>query len=540
MTVALDLPPPTAFGLPDKFASWYPDQWAAVETVIDTDKSFVALNLPTGAGKTLIHMAVATLSKGRAVLLTSTKGLQRQVVTDFEGLGLVDISGQNNYPCQALQPGGLWASLAEGPDGDPRETRCDHGPCHGGLACALREGGCDYYDRVRLATGAELVCTNYAYWFAQRRYGRGLGQVDLLLADEAHHIGQELSQAVQIKLDRWLCHVLHVTPPGVGSPLDQWAGWGGYQATALTARLEEKVEYLSRRELQHRRRERQLASIGEALAQMRPGDWIEDHTPDAWVFDCLNPKAFVPGLLVQGAKKVVLTSATVTEATLDELGFAREDRLYAAFPSRFPVERRPVWYIPTAKVDYKMGEGHWKMLASRIDQILDRWPDEKGIIHAVSYARAKEIKARSRHAHRMIVPEKGSETKRAVEEYLKTPGPWVLVSPAVTTGWDFPGKSCRFALIVKLPFPGSQSKTVQARTAADPMFVPNLVAQTLVQSLGRGMRSVSDWQIGYVLDTNWGWFRGKYKALFPGWFLQAVKETPTIPVRPAWAYDGEG
>ena len=81
-------------------------------------------------------MAVATLTEGRAVLLTSTKGLQRQVVTDFEGLGLVDISGQNNYPCEALQPGGVGFLGLRTRWEPPRETRCDHGPCHGASRCA--------------------------------------------------------------------------------------------------------------------------------------------------------------------------------------------------------------------------------------------------------------------------------------------------------------------------------------------------------------------------------------------------------------------
>jgi Rad3-related DNA helicase len=533
-------PPPIAFGLPEKFQAWSPDQWAAVMAAMDSPRRVVALNLPTGAGKTLINLAIASLTGGRAVCLTGTKGLQAQIAADGASMGLVTVQGQNNYPCVALQPGGAWASLADdvsGGDGDDgQQTRCDRGPCHSSLPCVLREGGCTYYDQVRLATGADLVCTNYSYWFAQKRFGKGLGHADLILADEAHAIAGELSSAMQIKVEKWLVQVLGLTPPGPGVPVDQWKSWGAYQAAALTKAFDAPVQGLSRKALQYRRRQKMFASVGQALASMTPGDWIEDHTPEAWVFDCLRPKAYVESLLVQGAEKIILTSATVTEATLDELGFDLDDRVLVSFPSRFPVERRPVWYVPTIRMKYgEVGPAEVRLLVSRVDQILDRWPDEKGILHSVSYPRAKEIQKYSRHRDRMIVPTDGRETKRAVERYLTTPGPWVLVSPALTTGWDFPGASCRFQIVVKLPFPGSQSKTLQARAALDKRLIANMMAQALVQSLGRGMRSASDWCVSYLLDTQWDWVRGKYKAFFPAWFLAAVKESATIPVRPPWA-----
>ncbi len=53
----LHYPPPTAFGLPEKFQSCSPEQLQAIERSSRAGHRFVCHSLPTGSGKSLVGMA---------------------------------------------------------------------------------------------------------------------------------------------------------------------------------------------------------------------------------------------------------------------------------------------------------------------------------------------------------------------------------------------------------------------------------------------------------------------------------------------------
>ena len=91
-----------------KFDQWFPGQqnlysqmkeWAErpahLSQEIDlTGRRFLGCALPTGYGKSLLGMLTAVSGSqgdGKVVFLTSTKGLQSQLMSDFGSLGMVDI-----------------------------------------------------------------------------------------------------------------------------------------------------------------------------------------------------------------------------------------------------------------------------------------------------------------------------------------------------------------------------------------------------------------------------------------------------------------
>jgi len=177
----VDLPSPVCFGIPQKFADWRGIQAQAISASLASQKRFVFQSAPTGTGKSLMYVAEALMTGQRTVILTSTKGLQSQLVGDFQESGLVDIRGMGNYPCKAAEDFGLTAGATS------HAISCEEGPCRSGLKCSLKDFGCSYYDAYRVAQGAGLVVTNYAYWMTINKYGEGLGHFDLLVMDEGHN-----------------------------------------------------------------------------------------------------------------------------------------------------------------------------------------------------------------------------------------------------------------------------------------------------------------------------------------------------------------
>jgi len=106
----------------------------------------------------------------------------------------------------------------------------------------------------------------------------------------------------------------------------------------------------------------------------------------------------------------------------------------------------------------------------------------------------------------------------------------ILVSPAITTGFDFPGAECRFAIIGKIPFPDTRSELFKAREKDDPEYSAYLVGQTLDQMAGRGMRSESDWCETFIVDDNIRWYISRYGRKFLSRsFREAYQVSDGIP-----------
>ena len=521
----IDLPPPYALGLPSHFTEWRPGQEYGLTLILDAPTRFVAINAPTGFGKSLDYMAAGVLHGGRTVVLTANKNLMDQLNGEYHSLDLIDVRGRGSYPCKALAPGGEWQHLGNG------SGSCDDGPCHAGLPCSLKEIGCEAYDKIRTAKYADLVSTNYALWMALHRYSQGLGEVDLLVLDEAHLAPDELAQALQIRLSKWLCHTLAINLLAPGSPIAHWTEWATFHEAQIRGRLEalDSQPVKSGKELQYRKWLRQGAQVFRAMTGMDGVNWIEDPQPDAIVFEILNPARY-NHTLFQGAGKVVLLSATLTKKTLALLGIEPGEVTWWEAPSTFPVHARRVTYVPTVKVDYRMTPAHEQMLAARVDQYLSARPARKGIIHTVSYSRAKKLYDRSGHKNRMRLHEGGDKASTVIEAFRKSKQPEVLLSPSMDMGIDLPDDQCRFSIILKLPFPSTQSKIVQARAALDPGYVPYLMCQRFVQSVGRAVRHKDDWAETIVVDDNFRWSYGKYKHLMPQWFKDAVVWGKTLPL----------
>ena len=179
--------PGTLLSIPS-YGSWRKHQDTAFCEVMDWYSSnlrYMGLSAATGSGKSLIALLTAKMTGARTVILTATKGLQEQYSQVGAQLGLVSVKGQNNFMCQ-LVPG----------------LRADEGPCQESLNCEYRSNGCRYREQLNKALGSSLIVTNYSYYLAQTQFSSGLGDIDLLIADEAHLAFSAVENFMQIHLSR--------------------------------------------------------------------------------------------------------------------------------------------------------------------------------------------------------------------------------------------------------------------------------------------------------------------------------------------------
>lgn len=524
------LPPPFVLGLPDKYTEWRNRQDEAVMAAVDADSRFTMLCCPTGFGKSLSYMASALLEGQRVAFLTSTKGLQDQLIKDFAAVGLVDVRGMNSYQCIAAKDFGL-----------AERTACNEAPCTAGAKCPLRDDGCLYYDAVRRALGSRLMVTNYSYWFHSNRHGEGLGNFGLLVCDEAHNLPSELSRFMQISFNPNVVEELvpDLRWPPYDASQKRWRDWGviAYaKAKAIVSGLQGQVQdALSHgRPIPHTRmkkavRLKRLMGELEQVANLQ-GEWATEYKGGRYEFEPVWPAPYAEAYLFRAIPKVVLYSATIRPKTASLLGIQREQLTFREFPSTFSLKRRPVIHVDTVNVKHNMPAGDIDVWANRIDQIIRRRPDRKGIVHVTSFARRDLLLSRTEFRSRILY-HSSDNTAEVVEKFRRsspTQG-LVLVSPSLTTGWDFPGDQCRYQVIAKVPFPDFTTEVSKARDVSDPDWSRYEAMQTIVQTTGRGMRSEDDWCETICVDDNIAWFVRKFHTFAPKWWLDSFQSTMTLP-----------
>ncbi len=523
-----NLPPPTAFGAPSKFDKWRPYQQEAVSKAIEESKArFIVQVQPTGSGKSLCYIMAAVLSGKRALILTSTKALQDQVMSDFgKAFNIADVRGQAGYMCLADVNGMLTV---------------EEGPCHAGMACGMREMGCRYYDAVRDAARAKIVVTNYAFWLTSARSNNSIGTFDLLILDEAHDAPEWTMKALSAAINESDIKYDMKCELPEGEDIDKWKEWALNMGVILDNELDNiKLEYNRGAKVNQSRaaRIRKYARAVDNICVIAKNNMVVDrktvngHT----LVEPITARGLAEPLLFRNTPKVILTSATIRPKTMWMLGLSEKDQKEGTlrveeYPSQFETWRRPVIYVPTVRVQYDMTEQEVKMWIIQMDNIIRGRLDRKGIIHSVSYQRMKEIMLRSEFRQRMIAHESRT-LNHAIKKFKEMPPPCVLVSPSVTTGYDFPMDGCEYQILSKVSFPDSRSSSMKARVKDDKEYAYYITMQNIVQASGRGMRSMDDQCEVFVVDDHWRWFINRYGKFAPKWFMEACKTVRTVPYPP--------
>lgn len=526
------LPPPTVFGFPDKFSTWRPNQVSAISMITNDQLAhrFIGVVAPTGYGKSIMYVAAAVLAGWRTLFLTSSKGLQSQLLSDFGGMGMVDMRGRGNYRCRLAGDG----------------STCDHGPCVAGVKCDYKEnGGCNYQIALSEAAGADLVVTNYAYWMASNEYAGGpLGKFDLLVCDEGHELPNLASD--------WMTVVIEKSDRGVGMVAPDWSVVSRYQlhhwrewARSVMGRVDKEAESMSthlksgggdrwlRRDfVRMRALHRSLLTIATM-----DDDWVVDAGEREVSFSPIFPAPYMEKVMWRGVPRVLITSATLCPKTMDMIGVGTnmggDPLLYREYPHSFPVRNRTLLHIPTVQLNHRNENNpdYMRSWLSRIDQIVGGRLDRKGIIHTTSYKRRDMVMASS-HYREYFITHKRLDTESQVEAFKRAPPPRVLISPSMATGWDFPNDQARYQIIGKLSYPDTRNRIVKARCDVDPDYGAYIAMQQLVQAVGRAVRGPEDWAESFIIDDNVVWFMRKYggKGGFaPQWFREAYGRSEVVP-----------
>ena len=517
------LPSPSVLlGIPN-YDKWRTNQDIAFQAIMDwysSDKRYIGMSMPTGSGKTICALLTAKMTGARAVILTATKGLQDQYLFTGQQLGMVSVKGQNNFMCQ-LVPG----------------LRADEGPCKEGLNCEYRVSGCRYREQLNKALGSSLIVTNYSYYLAQTQFSSGLGDISLCIADEAHLAFSAVENFMQIHLSRQETESLGLEFPRGQQDWSFWQAWASANLdTVSDAAKDMEAQVKSARQngdfvpssqsrilRSYRATTHHLTSMSTAT-----GKWVVQAYPHGWQFTPVWIKDYNQ-LLPQSSPKMMLMSALLSEKTLDILGIPTAERKFFSIGSSFPPQNTPIWHIPTARINYQTDNSGTAIWLARIDQIISRRLDRKGIIFTVSYARRDLILRRSQYSG-LMMSHSTRDVVEMVRRFREAPAPCVFVSPSITSGYDVP--EADYIIAGKLAYPDTTDAVLKARQEEDDEWSSFLAMDTMINELGRGTRSAEDKTECFIIDDSWKWFYPRFRKYTPLWFQQRVRGSLNLVPNP--------
>jgi Rad3-related DNA helicase len=366
----------------------------------------------------------------------------------------------------------------------------------------------------------------------------GMDHFEQVIFEEAHSAYDALSDAVQVVLHHREIEKdlqMDFLKGADAADFGKWKVWASIarvKAEAIMASTQERIKAVATpkaawlKQFTHMRNlSRRLGTLSLASSK----DWVSEEIDAGWQFDPIFPGKYSEASLFMRMPRVILVSATIRPKTMYMLGVSKDRFDFVEYDSDFDPARCPIYYKPTMPMDYRHPDTRPMWILH--DQFAGRRQDRKGLVHTISYARQEEVRQYSQFAANMLINPKGEAPTSLIETFLHSDPGTELVSPSITTGYDFPGAHAEWQMITKIPF-DPPSKIMKAREQVDKEYRSHRAAQKLQQMAGRLMRSKKDRGETIMGDDHLDWFVPRYGHLFSKSFHKFYKKVGTVPPPP--------
>ncbi len=269
--------------------------------------------------------------------------------------------------------------------------------------------------------------------------------------------------------------------------------------------------------------------------------FIERYDKDNWVFNLIEGEGrslrkiefkpidvskYAHEYLFNRADHVLLMSATILDksAFCELLGIRQEECGFLSLPSPFPLENKPIISVGIGKMSAQHIDNSLPKLALAVESILEEHKKQKGIIHCHSYKIANYLKKNIKKGKSRLIFHTSEDRDQALEDHKNSKKATVLISPSMTEGVDLRGELSRFQVLCKIPYPYLGDKLIRKKMNKWKWWYPLQTAKTIIQAVGRSVRSDEDYATTYILDEDWYRFYQRNRELFPLDFQKALKQ----------------
>lgn len=532
------------------------EQREAIEFAIDAfenGKKYVILELGTGVGKSATGVTIARYMEVHgdalkkedgelltgAYIVTTQKILQAQYLRDFgpeSGKNLVrSIKSSNNYQCgfyedqSCAESKRILTKLSKQLVGTEFQKHC--------------KITCPYSIEKQQFIDSPISITNFPYILAESTYAGKLESRALLVVDEAHNIESELSKFIEVTFsEKFAKDILKCKPPKNESQAAIFEWIRTVYKRALTKhissleksllKLSNDIEGYGMHSKQYELLEKHASKIETFIEIYKSENWIMNISvppPDnkkagrKYEFKPIDVSPYSFNTFFKLGGRVLMMSATIVDKQVfcDSLGLKNDDVAYLSIPSPFPVENRPIHYIPVGSMSKSYIDKTLPVMAETIKMLLEKHANDKGVIHCVNYKIAKYIKENVVSSRLMI--HDSTNRDEVLKAHINSADPTVLLSPSMMEGVDLKDDLSRFQIVCKVPFPYLGDLVIKKRMEKNEKWYPYMTAKSIIQSLGRSIRNENDHAVSYILDSDWERFFGKNKKFFPNEFNTMIR-----------------
>ena len=534
-----------------------PEQTYALEFIKKTkidkpDTKFFLLNMPVGTGKSHLAMMISDLyintidTNAKVDIITAGKILQDQYGETYESIK--NLKGKENYECAQYA-----SSCASGKEFNRlNKTKCDF--------CPYDFSKNDYIN-------GKVSLTNFYLYLIYAIFNKEMTerrQAKVLIVDECHELDEVMSDFISVKITESSVKKLHFTNEDIIirelKKVDSISKYIEF-LTYLEGELVDTIESLDMsmqggRDRKQDKRDLRLSKIlgsgpskdvklMQIIAdlkqyQLKIGIFMKEYNdnPHNWVLETYqNDKTnqrelslepiwaadYLDKYVWSRYDMVILMSGTILDKNIfSELnGIDVDKSVYYSIPSPFPVENRPIYYMPLGKMSYTKKEETFKNYVSYIHKILKKYEMKKGIIHTNSFELAKWIEKDVSNG-RLLFHDSSNRDER-LRYHFETEDPTVFVSPSVGTGVSFDHDRSRFQVIAKIPYPSLGSQKNKMRQKNNPDWYSWKTVCGLIQMTGRSVRSKTDYADTIIIDSSFSDILRSSSHLIPTWLQNAIK-----------------
>ena len=520
-----------------------------VDDVEDKTKFFI-LDLPPGVGKSILAMSfiyhyLKRFPDTQFDMLTETKILQEQYRQEFSSIS--NLWGKNTYECPSFG------------------VSCDKGA----RLAALTKSNCDSCpytrDREQFMRG-KISLTNF-HMHTVLNINELLNErnADILIVDEAHSLERSVTDYVGMNISEGLFESFGIKENK--NILEDFYNLDTVEQyydniKKISGVIEDKLlEY--NKKLQHHTQGNKTATyrnlaLSAALDQesdiikyykyveelnkfiYKVDNFIQDYkeNKDNWSLDKIKDTEgniritvepiwvgnFMKSLIWDKYEMVILMSATFLskEMTCFLNGIESDETVYYSIDSPFPVKNRPIYFMDIGKMSFNQKEKTFEKSSKILQKILNKYKNEKGIIHTTNYELSSWIQNRIIN-NRLLYHDSTLESKNSVLDiHYNEDNPSVIVSPSMVTGVDLKNERARFQVLMKVPYPSLASNRNKKRMQSNKDWYGWSTVTNIIQAYGRAIRSVDDHANFIILDSCFDdviTYSGKF---LPKWVTDAI------------------
>lgn len=202
----------------------------------------------------------------------------------------------------------------------------------------------------------------------------------------------------------------------------------------------------------------------------------------------------------QQSSQYLMQSATIIDGRMYAKELGIETSKYIVEGSPFDINKnRPVFCMNSGIMTYKEINDSIPKAVKDINLLIACYQGKRGLVHTTSYDNQRKLEEHLKHNKRCLFMT--TTNKREMLEKFDETDDAILFSPALTEGFDGKGDKLRFQILLRIPFPSIGDMRIKVKKQLDPAWYIYETKKPIIQSVGRGMRSVDDWCDFYVLDS---------------------------------------